>query len=152
MRRCFIAGEAAVTLKDEHPTDQDSRKSLGASVEDNQNQRYWAGACSSTCILMIQLVLMSANQLISNILSLDAKPCAWLHCFGKKDHGFSCFSCFSWLWDVCQSGLDPWVRNWQLRPIILESGPAETQYRAQKPELFIWRWAVTGFLHTLRGN
>ena len=38
-----MAGGVTVTLKDEHPTNQDIRKSLGASVEDNQNRRYWAG-------------------------------------------------------------------------------------------------------------
>jgi hypothetical protein len=53
MRRWFIAGGVTVTLNDEHPPNQDIRKSLGASVEDNKNRRYWAGACPSTLILMI---------------------------------------------------------------------------------------------------
>ena len=119
MRRCFIAGGVTVTLKDEHPTDQDIRKSLGASVEDNQNRRYWAGACPSTLILMIQLVLMSANRLISNILSLDAKPCAWLHCFGKKDHGFFVFFVFF----VVMGRLPKWPRPLGTKLAITTDNP-----------------------------
>jgi hypothetical protein len=76
------------------------------------------GGIASTLILMIQLVLMSAN-LISNILSLDAKPCAWLHCFGKKDHGFFVFFVFF----VVMGHLPKWPRPLGTKLAITTDNP-----------------------------
>ena len=65
------------------------------------------------------LVLMSANRLISNILSLDAKPCAWLHCFGKKDHGFFVFFVFF----VVMGRLPKWPRPLGTKLAITTDNP-----------------------------
>jgi hypothetical protein len=77
------------------------------------------GGIAGTLIPMIQLVLTSANRLISNILSLDAKPCAWLHCFGKKDHGFFVFFVFF----VVMGRLPKWPRPLGTKLAITTDNP-----------------------------